>query len=304
MRDRFTLAVAQPRAVTEPDYSGNIPRAIELIARGASLGAELLLFPEHYPGPFKAHQGYDPYDAMAEAARQNSIAVVWSRMEECADGLWRLTVYVIDKTGAEVLRYERSHPATVPPGDTGGYVAPGPVLGSFELEGIPFGISVCSELWIPETTRVLALRGAEIILSPAGGHFTALTSNWQLLARARAIENHCYLALTNNLYGAEQGAAMITGPEHVLVEAGRADLAVATVDLARARWLRDQDDSLAEPKPFDSIPGLLRARRPELYGELSAPAEGLFDYHAQPLPEGEPLREGEPLPEALEGSPS
>ncbi len=43
-------------------------------------------------------------------------------------------------------------------------------------------------------------------------------------------------------------------------------------------WLRDRDDSIAEPKPFSSIPGLLRARRPELYEDLTKPAEDLFDY--------------------------
>ncbi|GAA2234837.1 carbon-nitrogen hydrolase family protein [Herbiconiux moechotypicola] len=278
MPDSYRIAVAQPRALTEPDHSANVGRAVELVAEAAAAGARLVLFPEHSPGPFRAGQDYDAAGPIAEAAAAHGIAVCWSRMELCADDRWRLVVYVTGSDGATVFRYERSHPATVPAGDTGGHVAPGPVLGSFELDGVPMGIAVCSELWIPETTRVLALRGAEVILSPAGGHFTALTSNWQLLARARAIENHCYLALTNNLYGAEQGAAMITGPEHVLVEAGRAELAVATLDLARARWLRDQDDSLAEPKPFDSIPGLLRARRPELYAELAAPRDDLFDY--------------------------
>ena len=54
------------------------------------------------------------------------------------------------------------------------------------------------------------------------------------------------------------------------------ELALAELDLVRARWLRDHDDSMAEPKPFRSLPGLLRARRPKLYGELAAPREGLY----------------------------
>ncbi|MEV8267510.1 carbon-nitrogen hydrolase family protein [Microbacterium sp. NPDC076911] len=276
--DSFAIAIAQPIVRTDPDHSANVSHAVTLIERAAACGADLVLFPEHSPGPFREGQNYDASKALADAAIAHHINVVWSRMEECADDLWRLVVYVVGRDGSTVFRYERTHPATVPSADTGGFVAPGSELGSFEIEGIPIGIAVCSELWIPETTRVLALRGAEIILSPAGGHFTALTKNWQVLARARAIENHCYVALTNNVYGAEQGAAMIAGPEHVLVEAGRAELAVATVDLKRARWLRDTDDSLAEPKPFDSIPGLLRARRPALYDELVSARDDDFDY--------------------------
>ncbi|MAP62685.1 MAG: nitrilase [Microbacterium sp.] len=276
--DSYTLAVAQPRVRTEPDHSANVAHAVDLVAEAAARGSDLVLFPEHSPGPFREGQDYDAAGPLAAAAREGAINVVWSRMEACEDGLWRLVVYVLDRGGRTVLRYERTHPATVPSADTGGFVAPGRELGSFELDGIPMGIAVCSELWIPETTRVLALRGAEIILSPAGGHFTALTKNWQVIARARAIENLCHLALTNNLYGDEQGAALVAGPEHVLVEAGRAELAIARLDLARARWLRDTDDSLAEPKPFDSIPGLLRARRPELYAELTHVRGDEFDY--------------------------
>jgi hypothetical protein len=117
-----------------------------------------------------------------------------------------------------------------------------------------------------------------IILSPAGGGFTSLTRNWQIINQARAIENLCYIGLTNNLWGDEQGAAMITGPEHPLAFAGRRELVTAAVDLERVRWLRANDDSMAEPKTFDSIPGLLRARRPELYGELVAAQADAYDY--------------------------
>lgn len=131
--------------------------------------------------------------------------------------------------------------------------------------------------------RVLAVRGAELILSPAGGRFSTLTSNWQAIARARAIENLCYVALSNNIFGDEVGAAMIAGPEHVAIQSGSEDLLVATLDLARVRWLRAHDESLKEPKSFASIPGLLRARRPELYRELAEPVDGLFDYHTPPL---------------------
>lgn len=284
-RDSYTLAVAQPRTAPPERRAENVGRAVELIAEAAGRGADLVLFPEHCPGPFFPGEDFDAAPEMSAAAAEHGIAVCWSRMEKGTDGLWRLTVYVVDRAGEQVLRYERSHPATVPVSDTGAHVAPGPELASFELDGIPMGIAVCSELWIPEPARVLALRGAQILLSPAGGGFTSLAPNWEMIARVRAIENQCYLALTHNLYDVESGSAMITGPEHPLVKAGRAELAVATVDLARLRWLRENDDQLGAVKSFDSIPGLLRARRPELYGELSEPRDDLFDYHALPATE-------------------
>lgn len=281
--DGYRLAVAQPRLIGEPHAERNVARAVDLVARAAAVDARLVLFPEGAPGPYRPGSSYDATPEMARAAVGHGIAVCWSRIERCADGRHRLVVYVHDARGRQVVRYERAHPATLPTAETGTWVAPGDGLCLFHLDGVAMGIVVCSELWVPEPARVLAVRGAEVLLSPAGGRFTSLTENWQLIARVRAIENLCHVALTENLHGDEVGAALIAGPEHVLAASGTEDLVVATLDLARARWLRDRDDSLEEPKPFASIPGLVRARRPELYGDLAAPAPDTFDYAADPI---------------------
>ncbi len=93
------------------------------------------------------------------------------------------------------------------------------------------------------------------------------------------------MALTQQLFDGEEGSALIAGPEAVLAESAKPGLCLATLDLDRARWLRDTDDSMEEPKPFDSLPGLLRARRPELYGSLAEPRDGLYDYEGRSRPE-------------------
>lgn len=279
-RSSYTLAMAQPRRILGDDGSPNVDHAVELVAQAVAAGADLVCFPEFSPGPIDlALASYDAAPALAAAAKAGEINVVWSRNEVCEDGLNRLVVYVVGRDGGTVLRYERTHPATVPAEETrGALTSPADVFGNFELDGVPMGIVVCSEMWTPEVPRIVALRGAEVILSPAGGGFTSLTRNWQIINQARAIENLCYVGLTNNLWGHEQGAAMIAGPEHVLAQAGRRELVVATIDLDRVRWLRAHDDSMLEPKPFDSIPGLLRARRPELYADLVAPQPDAYDY--------------------------
>lgn len=281
--DSVRLAVAQPRFVAGEESPRNVNVAVDLVARASESGADLVLFPEGSPGPslLQPRDAYDATDAMAAAASDNSIAVVWSRMEPCADGHYRMVVYAVESDGSVVLRYERAHPATIPPAEEahGVWTAPGPDLCPIvELAGVPMAVVVCSELWTPESSRVHAVRGAEVLLSPAGGGFTTLSDNWQAIVRARAIENLCHVAMTNNIWTEEVGAAMIAGPENVLSSSGTDSLVVATADLQRARWLREHDDSIVEPKQFSSIPGLLRARRPELYGALVAPTTDLFDY--------------------------
>lgn len=279
---RLRVALAQPRVVVGSEPERNVARATDLVARAADGGARLILFPEAYPGPtLRQHDAtYDAGPAMEEAAVSRQIAVCWSRLEPGGDGERRLVVYVVDADGRRLIRYPRAHPAAIPSEQTGYWVSPGDEgLALFELDGVPVGIVVCSELWAPEPARVLAIRGAELILSPAGGAFTTLLGNWQLIARARAIENNMYVALTNNIWTDEVGAGMVAGPEHVAVSSGTEELLFADVDLDRVRWLRSHDDSIEEPKPFSSIPGLTRYRRPELYADLSASDDRAYDFH-------------------------
>lgn len=281
------LALAQPAIDRSAPERARIDDAVELVAEAGREGADLLLFPESYPGPISAAGDYDASQTIAEAARAASCAVCWSRVEPGDDGLHCTVAYLVDKRGEERSRYVRSHPATgdVHPVLSGAPMAPGNELGMAELNGIPVGIAICSELWIPEIPRALAIEGAELLLAPAGGAFHRVAPNWQLIARARAIENGFFVGLTQQLFDGEEGSALIAGPEAVLAESTRPGLCLATLDLERARWLRENDDSMREPKPFDSLPGLLRARRPELYGSLTRPREGLYDYEGRARPE-------------------
>ncbi|MGI9557884.1 MAG: carbon-nitrogen hydrolase family protein, partial [Solirubrobacterales bacterium] len=223
----------------------------------------------------------DAEPAMTQAAAESSIAVCWCRLEPDADR-WRVVAYVNGPDGELLLRYVRAHPATgdIHPILHGTAVAPGDSLGLTEVLGVRVGIAICSELWLPEAVRTLAVRGAELILAPAGGGFGKVAENWRLIARARAIENNFFVGMTHSRYGGEPCIGLIAGPEEVVAdgEGSEDELVVAELDLARARWLRGIDDSMKNPKPFSSLPGLVRAARPELYADLSADRPGSYDY--------------------------
>lgn len=290
MRDQLTVAVVQPRPRTGPDAAGNVAAAVAAIDNAASQGAQLVLFPEGYPGPMRITDSYDAMVELSAAAARAGTAVCWGRTEAEADGRYRRVAYVHGSDGAQQLRYVRSHPATgdVSPKLSGAAMAPGPAVAPlFEVCGIRCGLLICSELWLPEIARVLAVRGAEVLLAPAGGGFGAVAENWRLIAACRAVENEAYVALTQGLFGNERGSALIAGPEGVLTDPAEPEgVLVAILDLERARWLRAQDDSMAEPKPFRSLPGLLRARRPQLYAELAEETGDLYDYEGAAAPVG------------------
>ena len=284
MVEKLRLAVVQPLVRAEAPEEARVEEAVGHVRSAGEAGADLVLFPEGYPGPLKITSEYDAAPALAAAAREAGIAACWSRVERCGDGTWRKVAYVTGPDGSELMRYERAHPATgdVHPTLSGTHLTPGDGFGLATVAGVRVGVLICSELWVPEIARTLALEGAEVILGPAGGGFHRVAPNWQLVTRARAIENQCYVAMTQHLFGEESGAALIAGPERVEDSLDGPGMMVADLDLERVRWLRSTDDSMDEPKLFDSLPGLLRMRRPELYGAVTAPREGLYDYRHPP----------------------
>jgi 5-aminopentanamidase len=88
---------------------------------------------------------------------------------------------------------------------------------------------------------------------------------------ARAIENLVYTTAVQNIYSAdERGVGTIASPEAVVASATGADMLVADVDTDRLAFLRERDERIEFPKPYHTPPGLMRWRRPELYGELAA----------------------------------
>ena len=278
----FRLALAQPAIDRRADEHSRVSAAAGMIAEAGESGADLILFPESYPGPITAGLEYDAEPTLTEACRAAGVAACWGRIEATDDGRYVTVVYLTDRSGRSAGRYVRSHPATgdVHPVLSGAPMAPGPGPGLFDLDGLKLGVVVCSELWNPELCRLLALRGAEILLAPAGGGFNRVASNWQLMARARAIENELFTGLTQQLFDGEEGSALIAGPEQTLGELKVPGLLIRDLDLERSRWLRARDDSMEEPKPFSALPGLLRARRPELYRELGADSDDLYDFEA------------------------
>ena len=77
---------------------------------------------------------------------------------------------------------------------------------------------MCSEVYVPEVARALALQGAELIFIPAGDDKHRLWETWRTLIWARAIENLAVVATTQNVYGEERGLAMVATPEEIVLE--------------------------------------------------------------------------------------
>jgi predicted amidohydrolase len=149
------------------------------------------------------------------------------------------------------------------------HLTPGDRLtGPFETPHGRLGIQICFDLRFPETTRALALRGAQVVLVPTALPATA-TIFPEVYNRARSGENRIYIVSANHI-GAEGGAtylgrSQITGPDgSILAEAGPDDETIlyAEVDLSEA----DRKKLVFRPGEYEL--DLFGGRMPELYGDL------------------------------------
>lgn len=291
------LGVAQTETYFGADEASNVEVAADLVRQAGALGVDLLLFAENYPGPFTEHNRFEVDAPMAAAACAAGVAVAYGTSVPAPDrdGAFNIATVVLDAKGERRGVYRRTHPLgpyiyRESKEWNFDYVAAGqfPVI---QMDWGVVGVAICSEVFLPEITRILALQGAEVCLFPSGLLIDELgyTENWRTLVRARAIENLMYTATAVNLMDrgiAEQFAAqpprnpsarlsrgigMIASPERVLAEGSCPGILTADLDLERVRWLRETAEELIVPAPYQTIPGHLTWRRPELYGRLTAP---------------------------------
>ena len=268
------IAVVQPLAHAPPDDERNVADAEAHIARAAADGAHFVCFPESYPGPWRMPAAYDPIPRLAEAARKHEIHAVFSTIEPIDEE--KATAYnlicMAYPDGRPVARYRRTHP-NGPWIYTGGgawefQYTPGNEFPVFRTEHGVVGLAMCSEVYVPEVTRALAMRGAELIFMPAGTDKRRLWTTWRTLLFARAIENLAVVVSTQNLLTAkDRGLAMVASPEEILLESTQAGVMVVDVDLDRARELRNGRDSVVSSKTCGAKEGVLSEQwqRPELY---------------------------------------
>jgi len=130
----------------------------------------------------------------------------------------------------------------------------GPVVCT--AEGWALGLTVCYDLRFPELYRILAVEGAELVTVPAA--FTLYTGkdHWEILLRARAVENQCYVAAANQ-WGvhaegkASYGRTMIVDPWGVVLAQAPDEDAVVSAELDRAHMerVRRALPSLANRQP-------------------------------------------------------
>jgi len=273
----FRIAVVQPICHPPGEDEKNIPEAVTHIAQAAAEGAQFVVFPETYPGPWRMPAQFDPTADMVAAAKKHGVHVVFGTIEPIShnEGTAHNLICMAFPDGRAPARYRRTHP-NGPWIYTGGpawefqYV-PGDDFPVFDTSHGKVGLAMCSEVYMPEVSRALALRGAEIIFMPAGKDKRKLWATWRTLIWARAIENLAVVVTTQNLFHhGERGLAMVALPEEIKYESTAAGRAIVEVDLARLRAMRAARDEVNSSNDYAAKQGVTgpQWQRPELYDKI------------------------------------
>ncbi|HVB73485.1 MAG TPA: carbon-nitrogen hydrolase family protein [Ktedonobacteraceae bacterium] len=187
----------------------NLSKVELFLDRAADMGAEFAALPEFwsYLGPYS---GFDaaaqtipgPFiERLQEKARRYRMIVHGGSIIERhpqLPGKFYNTSTLINRDGEIAARYRKIHLFDVNLANGEKHyesdrVVPGNDIVTAEIDGITFGLTICYDLRFPELYRLLALRGAQVLLVPAGFTLHTGRDHWEVLLRARAIENLCYV---------------------------------------------------------------------------------------------------------------
>jgi predicted amidohydrolase len=203
----MTATVAAVQMVSSPSVLGNIATARKLVAQAAATGAQLVVLPEYWA--IMGQQDTDKVgvaepmgsgpiqDFMAGAAREHGIWLIGGTMPLASGDAGRVlnTTMVYNPQGEQVSRYDKIHLFGFNKGtesyDEARTIVPGQHVGTFDAPFGRVGMSVCYDLRFPELFRAMG----ECVLMVVPSAFTHTTgqAHWEVLLRARAIENQCYV---------------------------------------------------------------------------------------------------------------
>lgn len=203
------MKVAALQMVSTPDVGRNLDAAGRLVAQAAAAGADLVALPEYFC--FMGHGDRDKLAiaeaagdgpiqaALAALAREHRIWLIGGTLPLRCDDRDRVlntnTAFAPDGTLA--ARYDKIHLFRYDNGreayDEGRAIQAGRRAVAFDAGGLRVGLSVCYDLRFPELYRALMHPACDLIVVPAAFTFTTGQAHWEVLLRARAVENQCYV---------------------------------------------------------------------------------------------------------------
>jgi N-carbamoylputrescine amidase len=280
MSTSISLGIVQ--CALRGEREANVTRVEALIRRAAAQGAQIVLTPELFEGPYfpqteeesafdlaTPSENHPTIARMRALAKELGVVLPVSFFERDGHNYFN-SVAIIDADGAELGIYRKSHIPDGPGYEEKFYFRPGDTgFLAWDTRFARIGVGICWDQWFPEAARAMALRGAELLLYPTAiGSEPAAPDDdtqapWRRVMLGHAVANAMPVAAANRI-GVEggmrfYGSSFICDQRgEIVAELGRDEEGVALAELDREALRR-----------YRANWGFFRDRRPELYRSLS-----------------------------------
>ena len=200
------MKVLQLQLPVSPDKMQNIRQLEPYFEQGLELGADLIILPEMFCCPY-ATTNFPAYAepaggpvwraCAALAARYGVYLAAGSMPELGAGGRIYNTAYMFDRKGRQIARHRKMHLFDISV-DGGQHfresdtLTAGSQVTVFDTEFGPMGLCICYDFRFPELARLMVQKGARVLLVPAAFNMTTGPAHWELMFRARALDNQVF----------------------------------------------------------------------------------------------------------------
>lgn len=204
--NHFKIGVCQ-MAVTG-SKSENINTARGMIKEASAKGSSLIVLPEMFNCPYNSrlfphfaeeYPAGDTIKMLSGAAREEKVFLIGGSIPELEDGIVYNTSFIFNHEGELLGKHQKIHLFDV---DLAGgitfqeskTIGCGKKITVIKTGICTFGVCICYDIRFPELSRLMTLAGAELIVLPAAFNMTTGPAHWELLLRARAVDNQVFVA--------------------------------------------------------------------------------------------------------------
>jgi N-carbamoylputrescine amidase len=274
MKGNSLMKLAGIQISCSEDKEKNLEKAIKFAQIASEKGAKIICFQELFATHWFPKEMDKSHFSLAEKidgpsmrmmqkmAKENEVVLVCPTFEKEGESSFYNSAVVIDAGGEILGSYRKIHVPQIPLWEEKYYFSPGNLgFPIFETRFAVIGVQICWDNFFPEGSRILALKGAQIIFSPTAAAF-ASQKKWETVISGNAISNGVYLFRVNRVGSEERqdfyGKSFCMSPEGELLDEPtgmKEGIALIDIDLRNI-------DKVRKEWPF------FKDRRPETYKEI------------------------------------
>ncbi len=259
MKNHFKLALCQMKVIDNKD--SNIKNALDMIKTAALNKSDLVVLPEMFNCPYdndkfteyaEEKKNSKSLKSISKAAKSLNLYIIAGSIPELYGDKLYNSSFIFNRNGEIIGSHRKMHLFDI---DIPGKISfkesetlsAGNQITLIDTELCKIGVAICYDIRFPELSRLMALKGAELIVIPGAFNMTTGPAHWETLIRGRAIDNQLYVAAASparneKLSYVAYGNSMVADPwGEVLARAGeKEEVIYANINLSRIKEIREE----------------------------------------------------------------